>query len=139
MSWAPKSPSYAWWYACLVPRIQEIAGEHGYAAALHGSLARDLDVVLVPWVEDAQPAEEVVAAIAKCFSYYGNDGAGGLRAPTDKPHGRRAWSIMLGGHAYIDVSVMPRVLPGTISMVIPPEVPGEDPPLPDYDAEPGAP
>lgn len=94
------SPTFYLWE---LPGIVAVARELGYALGVHGSLARDLDVIACPWVETAAPAEELVEAIrAKvggCLSTQG---------PTERPHGRRAWSIHLGGGPYIDLSVMPR-------------------------------
>lgn len=106
---ATAAPTYAYLYATMLPRLVEIANTHGYCLALHGSMARDLDLLCVPWVEDVQPAEELVEALAAAFCWFGERGVDGIQGPTQKPHGRRAWSIVLGGRAYIDVSVMPRV------------------------------
>ena len=96
-------------YAWVFPQIREVARAHGYALGLHGSMARDLDVIAVPWTEDAKPAEELVAAVVQAI--------GGVFAPWDevpdrnpacRPHGRRAWSIYFSGHMfYIDLSIMP--------------------------------
>lgn len=98
------------YYATLYPRLREVAAQHGYALALHGSLQKDLDVLAVPWVEDASPVQELVEALVeRCGGFL--TGPPYERA---KPHGRAAWSIMLGGcvGGYVDLSVMPlRELP----------------------------
>jgi hypothetical protein len=95
------SPAY---YAWLYPKMAEVAKRLGYALTLHGSLSRDFDVVAIPWVEEAVDAD-VLADTLK-------DELGGFYAPNDfpgaKPHGRRAYSIHLGGGPYIDLSVMPK-------------------------------
>lgn len=97
------------YYAALYPRIRQVAYERGYALALHGSLTKDLDVLAVPWVEEACDPYELAHAIC--------EEAGGLiekrddngRNPHVKPHGRLAWTIQLGAEGgYIDLSVMPR-------------------------------
>jgi hypothetical protein len=93
-----KPAYYAWAYWWLVP----IAKRLGYALALHGSLARDLDIVAVPWTEDAAPPEALVKALAGAFKWEHD------KKPTRKPHGRMAWRILMVGGAYIDLSVMPR-------------------------------
>ncbi len=91
------------------------ARELGYALALHGSLVRDLDLIAVPWTEDAVSAAELVAAmIEACGGFTINDETADpydytRRNPQPKPHGRRSWKIFLGGSPYIDLSVMPRV------------------------------
>ena len=92
-------------YAGLYPRLREVARQHGYALALHGTLAKDLDVLAAPWTEEAVDEGTLVKALVEC--------AGGFIAPGSgrehKPHGRMAWAIHLGrAGGYIDLSVMPR-------------------------------
>lgn len=106
MSEAKERCAYPSLYSMLYPWLVEIAHEHGYALGLHGSLRRDMDVIAVPWTEEASSAEDLVEAIADRL---GTFLAGQLGQPGLKPHGRRAWSLILsGGSAYIDLSVMPR-------------------------------
>lgn len=104
-------------YAALVPGISKIAKEFGYCCAVHGSMATDLDIVLVPWVNEAKPADDVVEAI-RLF-------VGGRKRkhdvlPQEKPHGRKAWSFYFCedssfsgvGGPWIDISVTPRSIGG---------------------------
>jgi hypothetical protein len=96
-------------FARLAPPMQERARELGYALIWHGSLARDIDFVAVPWTEEAVPDDVLVAALVETMKQH-NDGEAELRdesPPTDKPHGRRAWNIYVR-ETYFDVSVMPR-------------------------------
>lgn len=92
-------------FACLafLPRVVRIAREHGYALAVHGSLARDFDFVAIPWVDEAVKPEELVEAIRAAVGGFFDE----HDHPASKPHGRRAWVIHLGGGPYIDLSVMP--------------------------------
>ncbi len=95
------------YYAALYPLLREVARQHGYALALHGSLAKDLDVVAVPWTEDASDDVTLLRALVNRAGglLSGNEAARGI-----KPHGRRAYTIHLpDGGGYIDLSVMPRV------------------------------
>lgn len=100
--------------------VQEAARECGYAVALHGSMERDFDLIAVPWVDDAKPAAELVEAVrAAVNGTIIEDGTPAgrydkeqgkfvpavVRNPAFKPHGRLAWSIQLGGGAYVDLSV----------------------------------
>lgn len=100
---------HAQFYASCLGRIQEVAREHGYAACLHGSMARDLDLVMVPWTEEAADAETLIAAMRETFSIFGEHPPSENARP--RPHGRMCWTVLLGGHAYMDISVMPRVRP----------------------------
>lgn len=110
----PVAPTFAW----MVPHVAAVARKFGYAIGLHGSMARDLDLIACPWTDQAAPAEALVEAIRESVGgsirndpqtednkYYAE-----TRNPNDKPHGRRAWSIYFSGHRfYIDLSVMPRI------------------------------
>lgn len=116
-----KDVSNATAYALLLPDLMKAGREVGYAICAHGSHVRDLDIVAVPWTEDAVSAERLIMhLVAEVDGRLRN---GGRRredgewetvpasAPAIKPHGRRAWSIHLEGrhsNLYIDVSVMPR-------------------------------
>ena len=106
-----KPPSLAPAYAFVFPLLAQIAQQHGYALALHGSMTRDLDVVACPWTEDACSAEELFNAIleAENFKWIDIGPDHPLCQPGPKPHGRIAYTIILRGPAFIDLSIMPRI------------------------------
>ena len=93
-------------YAACLPGIVDLARGMGYALAVHGSLQRDFDLIAVPWIRDAQPAERLIGALAEALSCY-NDPALMIDGPEVKPHGRKAWGISLGAGLSLDVSVLP--------------------------------
>lgn len=43
--------------------MQAIAKEYGYNLVIHGSMAHDLDLIAVPWVDDPRPEEELIARL----------------------------------------------------------------------------
>lgn len=101
-------------YAQLLPEIRETGKRLGYAIAIHGSMRRDLDLLAVPWVEDAEPAERLVHAVAEAVRGFvigdvSNRGTIDTQSPTIQPHGRKSWNICWGGKPMIDLSIMPRV------------------------------
>ena len=116
-----------WAMPCILA-MRKAARLHGYALATHGTLAFDIDVVAVPWMEDAATAEELIPALRSACSevtglptmlwglpdlpeehQVGDDALLNLgKKPEElRPHGRIAWSWQLGGGAYVDCSVMP--------------------------------
>lgn len=102
-------------YAQLLPKIREAGKAMGYAIAVHGSMRRDFDLLAVPWVEDARPANELVEFIANEVSGFviGDlENRGEVTDPTTQPHGRLSWNICWGGNAFIDLSVIPPVKAG---------------------------
>lgn len=113
MSDKPLRPAAA--FAGVYPMLAEDVRALGYALAVHGSMARDLDLVAVPWTEDAAEPEAVAEAIRAAIDGWvdGDPEAGETRA-----HGRRCWMIwfhkgnsLFPGAPYIDLSVMPRQAP----------------------------
>lgn len=89
-------------YAALYPGLVVIGREHGYAIALHGSLRKDMDIIAIPWSDEARPADALVATVLDRIK-----GARILGEPAGKPHGRRVWTILLANGSYIDFGVMP--------------------------------
>ena len=101
-----------WHYAHLFDDLVAEARKYGYALALHGSMARDADIVAIPWAEDAVGRDEFIEKMKElCKRYMFCDGERCTieKAPEKKPHGRVAYSILLGGGMYVDLSVMPRL------------------------------
>lgn len=63
-----KPANFAPVYCALYPALAEIARKHGYAMAIHGTMARDFDLICIPWVETPSKPEEVVAEITKTYA-----------------------------------------------------------------------
>lgn len=97
----------------MLPGLQLAARGCGYALAVHGSLARDIDLIAVPWSAAAEKPDLLVqrlcgalsAFLGRAISLRGDDWIA-------KPHGRRALIIILPGACpEIDLSIMPRIKP----------------------------
>lgn len=97
----------------LIEPMRTVARDCGYAIAVHGSLARDIDLVAIPWTDQAVDPELLVtrlAAVASSIVGRCNPSADWVK----KPHGRRAVTLLLWGgdqfgHVDIDLSIMPCV------------------------------
>ncbi len=96
------------WYAMAYTKLDRIAWRHGYALALHGSMARDLDLIAVPWTDDADSPDKLMEAVRRFIVAKANVKYK-TPSPIQKPHGRMAYSMPIGfeGH-YLDISIMPR-------------------------------
>ena len=114
-------------HALLMARAT--ARSHGYALAVHGSQMRDLDLIAVPWIEEASTPEVLVEAIRRAVKgTYSAGTQAGNDIITKQPHGRLTWAIHLEGvdrglldelvagkvpfHPYLDLSVMLPAAPG---------------------------
>lgn len=108
MTEKPK-PSFAPAYVALYPLLAEVARTRGYALCIHGSISRDFDLVAVPWIDNADTAEELIAALTAATGAAATPlWLTGEGKPARRSHGRLGWSLYLGT-AYLDVSVMPLV------------------------------
>jgi hypothetical protein len=105
------------YYEVLIGPLRHVAYRCGYAIAVHGSIARDIDLVAIPWrvVQPISPEglmDELFKAVKPIIGYAEwGDG----EQPKKKPWGRLGWSIHLTPYgrdgAYLDISVVPIVLP----------------------------
>ncbi|RKF23347.1 hypothetical protein D6851_02425 [Altericroceibacterium spongiae] len=90
-----------------LPAVRAAARECGYALAIHGSQQRDLDIVAIPWTEEATNTERLLNAIARAV--HDETGWGHWHdQPALKPHGRVAYTITASAEVHIDLSIMPR-------------------------------
>lgn len=90
-------------YQSRLIKIREIARLHGYAIAVHGSMLRDLDLVAIPWMEDASDMAPLLKDIVIAA-----EGVLQKDPCPDKPFGIKAYNIMIGGHLYIDLKIVPK-------------------------------
>lgn len=124
-----KPATRAPFFACLYHGLCDVARKHGYALSIHGTVTTDLDLVAIPWTDDAATAEVVKQALMEHIGAcsYGDllrrgghsedfvqqilaRNEPGSKEPEVKPHGRRAWNLYMDAGAKVDLSVMPRVL-----------------------------
>lgn len=109
MSEQPQSPTYGIVdpdYARAFSIIRCTAWGYGYAALMHGSFTRDLDVLLVPWTERACASFD---SLIKVMAWRTGLVIKGEK-PVEKPHGRLAWSLLFpneGDPRWVDLSFFP--------------------------------
>lgn len=90
-------------YARIFTKVRCIAWQYGYAAMMHGSFTRDLDILLVPWAEhcSAEPEHMINLIADRCDLMI-------VGKPTSKPWGRTAFTLQFkefGDPRFIDISV----------------------------------
>lgn len=92
-------------YAHFLNEFRSVALMHGYMLTVHGSLARDLDIIAVPWIEEVAPVEELVKAISECldetpFSEFH------LEMKEERPHNRIIYTLPIAREWFIDFSII---------------------------------
>lgn len=91
-------------YAGLYAGMAEVTRKHGYALAIHGSMARDFDLVCIPWVETASEPQAVVDDLVKEFALKE------IGKPEMKPHRRWVYTLRVTwGECFLDLSFTTRV------------------------------
>lgn len=97
-------------YASIYAELAEVCREHGYALAIHGSLARDFDLVCIPWADEVSEPRAVLEALAgrlTALRVVMDDGA--TLVPALKPWGREVYTLAFGwGSVFLDLSFTPR-------------------------------
>lgn len=102
MQAANYAPIYA---ACLYPELAEMMRSKGWALAVHGSLARDFDLVAIPWHPDPVKPERCIESICHYFAVSQHGPA------ICKLHGRQVFTLALKfGECFLDMSFMPTTL-----------------------------
>lgn len=90
-------------YTVYYPGFRDIAKKYGYALAVHGSVTRNMDLVAVPWIEDIGDYKEMLQEMREFTGVVHPDN---ILEGEVKPHGRIAYSILMGSGAFIDISVL---------------------------------
>ena len=103
-----KLNSKATFYAVLYSDFRKAAIDCGYALAIHGSMARDMDLIAVAWTEEARPVDELVEKINNCIgkTVWTEHN---LTTSELKPHGRITYTLSIMGDWFIDLSIIPPV------------------------------
>ncbi|MBQ4263113.1 MAG: hypothetical protein IJB83_02575 [Bacilli bacterium] len=95
-------------YACVLEGLRKIAKENGYALAIHGSCASDLDLIAVRWNDTFSTPNE----LAKCFinelSNYAFDKSEfeELTTPEHRYKNQIHYTIPIIADWYIDLTVI---------------------------------
>ncbi len=95
-------PNYAPVYAAaLYPDLAKLFIDNGYALAVHGSLARDFDLIAIPWSYELK-LTSIRKMLSKITKQFAIEIVGG---PTKKPYGRIAYTLSVGfGECALDLS-----------------------------------
>lgn len=92
-------------YASIWPDIKQAATNCGWALGLHGSLSSDMDIMAMPWTEDAKSVEELMQSISDCFT--GNMWKDEHIVPHyGKPNNRVVYTMNIWADFYLDINII---------------------------------
>ena len=92
-------------YACMYEDIRQCAMDCGWAVSLHGSLTSDMDIMAIPWVENAVTFKEMIDRLSKLFK--DNDMSSQyVISYNEKPHNRVVATIPIWSDFYLDISTI---------------------------------
>lgn len=89
----PDKPDFKLEAREIIEKICQIARKHGWAIGVHGSLERDIDLIAVPWTEEASGTWDLFEELRDTIGAAHSSARGDLR----KPHGRQALMIIREG------------------------------------------
>lgn len=92
-------------YASIYDDLRSTAMDCGWALGLHGSLANDMDIMAMPWTENAKPIEEMIQSLSDCFvgCPFKDEH---LIPHYDKPNNRVVYTMSIFGDWYLDINVI---------------------------------
>jgi len=93
-------------YASILDDLKQKALECGWALGLHGSLQNDMDVMAMPWTEDATDAQTMIEKLSECFN--GNIWQEHNKEFSEKPRGRKVYTFRIWKDWYLDINIIER-------------------------------
>ncbi len=92
-------------YACIYDDLKEAARKCGWALGLHGSLASDMDIMAMPWTEEATSTEVMIQALSDCFiDNVWKDNH--IKPHYNKPNNRVVYTMSIWKNFYLDINVI---------------------------------
>lgn len=89
-------------YAAMWDDLRQSALDKGWALALHGSLANDMDIMAMPWTKDAAPVWDMIFALKKCF-----DKPKEIEVSESyMPNNRRVFALSIWADFYLDINII---------------------------------
>lgn len=95
-------------YACVLEGLRKIALENGYALAIHGTCAFDMDLIAVRWNESVSDPEVLVERFVEELTHYHfrDEGITQLTNPERRFGNQLHYSIPIIGDWYVDLTII---------------------------------
>ena len=93
-------------YAAMWEDFRQAALDKGWALGLHGSLSNDMDIMAMPWVENAKPIMEMIQSLEDCLTKPDEELWIPTTMSTDKPNGRVVYTVHIFADFYLDINTI---------------------------------
>ena len=97
--------SRAAFYASMWEDLKKAATNCGWSLGLHGSLNSDMDIMAMPWTDDAVEPMELMKKIEDLFTKP-DMLCHGIKIDKDKPNGRVVYTIHIWADFYLDINII---------------------------------
>lgn len=92
-------------YASMWEDLKKAATNCGWALGLHGSLNSDMDIMAMPWTENAVSPEELISELCKCFTGY-EELRRDVIVSQNKPNNRLVYTLPIWADFYLDINII---------------------------------
>lgn len=82
-------------YAMYYEMLKDIAKDYGYNLVIHGSMARDLDLIAIPWIDNPRDEQEMILDFQQYMTGKQETRPTGKIHYTVMPGNRHAYTISL--------------------------------------------
>lgn len=89
-------------YAAMWNDLRQAALDQGWTLAIHGSLASDMDIMAMPWVEGAAHPLEMIMALRRCFT----EAECITIQKTEMPNNRMVYTLSIWEDFYLDINTI---------------------------------
>lgn len=89
-------------YASIWNDLRQAALNCGWALGLHGSLANDMDIMAMPWIEDAVSPLAMILELKRCFT----DCDKIILQESDRPNNRKVYTLSIWSDFYLDINII---------------------------------
>ena len=91
-------------WAFLIEDFRKVCWEAGWICAPHGSMAKDLDLLFIPFALDSESTQSLIERINRVLKKI--EPFARIVYIMDRPWHRKSYVVQIHGKAYLDISIL---------------------------------
>ena len=91
-------------WASIIEDLRAVCWDAGWVCATHGSMIHDLDLILLPWHDDATSTSDIIKKIEGLFTQI--EPFIHMVPVANRPFHRQTYTINIWGDASLDISIV---------------------------------